>query len=33
MYNAFGNFEIYVSQDIKQEALDLLKNNEDAPNT
>ena len=31
MYNAFGKFEIYVSEDDKQQALDLLENNVNTP--
>ena len=31
MYNAFGKFEIYVSEDDKQQAIDLLENHENTP--
>ena len=31
MYNAFGKFEIYVSEDDKQQAIDLLENHENNP--
>ena len=29
MYNAFGKFEIYVLEEDKQKAIDLIENNED----
>ena len=31
MYNAFGKFEIYVSEDDKQQAIDLIENHENTP--
>jgi len=31
MYNAFGKFEIYVSEDDKEQAIDLLENHENTP--
>ena len=29
MYNAFGSFEIYVSEEDKEKAIELLEKNED----
>jgi hypothetical protein len=31
MYNAFGTFEIFVSEEDKDKAIDLLENHEDTP--
>ena len=31
MYNAFGKFEIYVSEDDREQAIDLLENHENNP--
>jgi hypothetical protein len=31
MYNSFGTFEIYVAENDKDLAIDLIENNEDTP--